>query len=165
MPASLGQLTANRARLERTFDDGESFYIEYRPANITPRQMHQINVVKGRVWDTLTEAEQEASIDATVRLLADSLIATDATTSAGEPIVCTYEGLQDVSYIDLTALLDLILEDQRLGKATGSEKSLASSTPPLASLPSPAMTASPASANGTSSSPSPNGFGSPSLMS
>jgi hypothetical protein len=157
MPASLGQLTANRARLERTFDDGESFFIEYRPMQLTPRQLHVIHMIKGRAWDTLTEAEQEAGINATTRLLADCLIATDATTSAGEPIICTYEGLQDVTIVDLTALLDLIMEDQRLGKANGSARSQASSTPPSASLPSPVMTVSPTSANGTSSSRSRSG--------
>lgn len=157
MPASLAQLTTNTARLERHFPDGESFFIEYRPADMTPRQMHLIQANKDRRFSDLTPAEQAEALDAITRVLANLLVATDATTSAGEPIVCTYEGLQDVSYTDQTALLDLIIEDQRLGKTNETENSPASSTPISVSITPTPPTASHLSPNGTATNTSPNG--------
>ena len=155
MPASLSQLSSNRARLERTFDDGESFYVEYRPAQLTPRQLHRIQALRQRPWDELTPDEQAEALESTTKLLAETLIATDALDSQNRPIVCTLDGLQDVSYTDQAALLQLIQENQRLGEGTGTGNSGASSTP--ISVSAPMETSSPASANGISSRPSRNG--------
>src|SRR5260370_41688501 len=121
MPASLAQLTANSARLERHFPDGESFFIEYRPGDLTPRQMHLINAQKDRQFSDLTPAEQAEPLDAITRMLANLLVATDATTSAGGPVICTYAGLQDGSFTDQTPLLALLIEDQRPGKTTDTQ--------------------------------------------
>lgn len=155
MPASLSQLTSNRARLERRFDDGESFFIEYRPAQLTPRQLHRIQALRDRAWDDLLPTEQEEALDATTRLLADALIATNALDSQNRPIVPTLEGLQDVSYVDQAALLQLIQEDQRMGEANGNGRSPALSTPTSASAPT--ESTSHRRQNGISTSPLPNG--------
>jgi hypothetical protein len=163
MPASLAQVTSNHARMESEMPDGSTFFIEYRPAQITPRQLHALAAMEERPFDMLRTKEQADVLDATTRLLADCLIATDLTTSAGEPFPTTLEGLQDVSYVDQAAMLNLIREDQRVGEANGSGSSPASSTPPKASLPTKTLVdASPLSLSSTTFGTSPNGSMSPS---
>lgn len=128
MPASLSRLSTTRARLTRTFDDGESFFIDYRPGQVTPRQVHRLQELQGRA-DDLSEAEQSALADEQTEMLAAMLIETNALDSQQRPIVCTLEGLQDVSYADQRALLTLILEDQQPGKVSASGPLPESSTP------------------------------------
>jgi len=155
MPASLSAIVSNRARLERTFDDGESFYIDYRPAQLTPRQMHlaqSAQAFQNRDWEEMSDAERaearEAS-DAITRYLAATLIATNLLDSQQRPIVCTLEGLEDVSYGDQQALLVMIQEDQKLGKANGTGKSPVSFSGTLVSPPMGQEATSPQSLNGT----------------
>ncbi len=157
MPASLSDLITNRARLTHILDNGESFTIDYKPSDLTPRQMHQAKratALKGRAWESLSDTERDEvmeAMDAITRMLASCLIATDLLDAQQHPIVCTYEGLQDVAYEHQTWMLDLIQQDQSLPKANGTGKSPASSSGTLASPLTGQEDTSPRSPNGTRS--------------
>jgi len=98
-------------RFTRTFEDGESFYVEHRPGQLAPRRMADFQTLQRHAWADLTEHEQAAVIDFTTRILADTLIATDLLDSQNRPIMCSYEGLYGMSFDDRVALLNLIRED------------------------------------------------------
>ncbi len=155
MPASLSDIVTNRARLTHTFENGESFTIDYKPADLTPRQAHQAQrgrALQGRKWEEMSEsqrAEVTEAMDTMTRMLANCLIATDLLDAEQRPIVCTYEGLQDVAYEHQSFLLGLIQEDQRLGKLNGNGKSPVSSSGTLVSPPMGQEATSPQSLNGT----------------
>ena len=157
MPASLSDIVTNRARLTHTLDNGESFTIDYRPAQLTPRQAHQATRAKalqGRAWESLSEAERDEALeamDAITRMLASCLLATSLLDAEQRPIVCSYEGLQDVAYEHQAWMLDLIQQDQSLPKANGTGKSPVSSSGTLASPLTVTADISPRARNGTSS--------------
>ena len=128
MPANLSNLSANHARLDRDFGNGQTLFIEYRPALITPRQLHRLQALQGRAWDTLSTGEQNELMDSTTQMLADCVIAWDLLDANDQPIPSTLEGLQDVDYVSQAALLQMITEDQQQSKPTGSEPSPVSFT-------------------------------------
>jgi hypothetical protein len=156
MPANIGNLTVNRAHLERHFEDGSSLFIDYRPAQVTPRQLHKVQDMQQRNWDDLSPAEQNELMDSTVKMLADCLIDWDLLDRNNQPIPPTLEGLQDVDYLSQVAILEMIVEDQRLGKPNGNGQLPASSTDTSASPPTRALVSHP-SQNSTLSEPLPNG--------
>ncbi len=157
MPASLSNLTTNHARIVRTFDDGSSIFIDYKPLSVTPRQFHRLQTLRNQVWEDLSADEQTEAVDTTTRLLASCLIAWDFVDEQGQPIPATLEGLQDVSYEHQTLLLDMIQQDQQLPKVNGIGKLPASisgtSTSPLTDP----ADSSPRALNGTPSASLPSG--------
>ena len=150
MSGTFSHLTRNHARLVHTFDDGSTVTIDYRPASLTPRQIHRMRALNTRGWEHLSEDEQIELADDTQRTLADMLIDWDAKNAQGDKIPPTLDGLEDIPYDVQTEILSWLQNDQITPKASGSEKSPESSTLPLA-LPDPApMTTSSQNAqNGT----------------
>jgi hypothetical protein len=156
MPSKFTNLTPSRARLERHFEDGSSLFIEYRPTRVTPRQIHQADAIRAIGFENLPPAEQTKQIDETTQMLANCLIAWDLLDANDQPIPCTLEGLQDVDLETQTAILELIMEDRRMGKVSANGQSPGLSTPTSA-LPQMNGSGSQESMNGISTSLSPIG--------
>jgi hypothetical protein len=133
MPAELSNLARDHARLVHTFADGTSLTIDYRPGHITPRQVHRTQALSARPFEELTPEERNELTDNTMHFLADTLIDWDLEKN-GVRIPPTLEGLEDVHYDAQAAILEWIVEDQRLGKSNGTgpspESSMATSELP-----------------------------------
>lgn len=139
MSGTFSHLTRNHARLVHEFDDGATITIDYRPALLTPRQLHRIQLLSDTPFADLSTPEQVELMDRTQEMLASMLIDWDAKDDAGQKIPATLDGLEDIPYDVQAAILQWIRDDQQAPKANGSGSSPESSTLPLA-LPDPAPT-------------------------
>ena len=158
MSGTFSHLTRNHARLVHTFDDGETITIDYRPAMLTPRQLHRIQLLSDTPFEDLSTAEQVELMDRTQEMLASMLIDWDAKDDNGQKIPATLDGLEDIPYDVQAAILQWLRDDQQAPKANGREKSPESSTRPLASPdPAPMTTSSRNARNGTTPTRSRNG--------
>lgn len=158
MAGTFSHLSRDHARLVHVFEDGESITIDYRPAMLTPRQLHRIQLLSDTPFDELPVADQIELMDRTQEMLASMLIDWDAKNDAGDKIPPTLDGLEDVPYEAQAAILAWIREDQRAPKANVTATSPESSTATL-ELPVPAQTMSTSlpSLNGIASTPLPSG--------
>lgn len=126
---TFSHLPRELATFTHHFEDGASLTITYRRNVLTPRVLHAINELRQRGQDALTDDEAIELMDATQHLLASVLDGWTATHDDGSPILCTFEGLNDVDYDAQQAVLGWIREHQSPGKSSASASSPVSSTP------------------------------------
>ena|SRR5690242_14459928 len=119
MPGTLGQLIRNRRRIDIPLGDGNSIFIEYRPAAITPRLEEELNAARADA------ADRKQVFAAVTNYLLAVISQWDVTSKrTGEVIPLTPEGFyDDVDYDELMFLWDTITDDANMGEANGANSS------------------------------------------
>lgn len=127
MPGSLlhvGELRRNRRRIDIPLDDGNSVYIEYRPAALTEGLRLEMQAVLESDDDASNDdgADNWQKMAVITHFLLAVIAEWDVLDKAGRPIPLTAEAFRDaLDYEEQLFLFSTITEDSRLGERTGSD--------------------------------------------